>query len=461
MRDSSQTPAGLNLGFQDNRREKLFDIRNKLSRHPGDLKIIEEYVDLLLKATGDAGVTGKLEAYDRIEAFLFERTEEVGPDEVDDLLEIASDIDERREEVLGQSESVEEESRHDQKVIDTHEEWKENRVDNTIPLDPKEAERKFSLCKKVRSLIRDQNREMIEGLPELIDQLQSATGADELFQRFDRIIESVTADIGSPEATYLLQSAEQTVSQLVTRRDDLDESRSSKIESKLRELEDLSSRVSKKRQEAKDQRRWREFLDKCGEELEELEAWDIYGDWYRFRDVSLAVPDEDGGTTLSIAKTKKEPRNNSPFTTKIKQLEEMLQSLSQVAEGMRTEVGLEQVEPKIEAIDVKLEHTRERRGQTYNEFAMARIRKCLSEAEDATGTWSDKEEIARQLVKYLAEVDQRYLTSEVGRCYSEAFEYLYGKLKRAKSKDDFEEEGRKLNVLKRMQEKEAIGIDAF
>jgi hypothetical protein len=97
----------------------------------------------------------------------------------------------------------------------------------------------------------------------------------------------------------------------------------------------------------------------------------------------------------------------------------------------------------------------------YNEFALARIRKCFSKAEGETGAWDDKAGIADQLVKYLAEVDQRFLTSEVGRSYSEVFEHLYGKLKRAKSNDDFEEEGRKLNVLKRMNEAEVIGIESF
>lgn len=450
---ADQNPTQNTLGESEpeseaERREKLFHLKNRLSRQPGDPGLIKEYVDLVLDSTSREDPADRLETYGQIESFLLERAGDVEPGEVDALLEMASSLDERREEALQQSEPDVQMYEEDRKVVDTYRDWRESGVDTTMPGDPEETGRKLSLCKKVNALVRDRGKESLDGLESLIDRLQTASQVDESLNRAEQMIESANEEANHSQATYLLQSAEQIISQLVTRRGDLDEARRSKIKSKIREIEDLSKRVSKKQKEERDERRLEEFLDTHGEEFKELDAWDIYGNWYRFKDKYRA-------------KTKKEPRDSSPFTSKIQQLEEMLRVLSKLAESMSTEAGLEQVEPRLEAMDVKVEYTRKRREQTYNEFAMTRIRACLSEAEDATGAWNNKEKIADQLVKYLAEVDQRYLTSEVGRCYSEAFEYLYGKLKRAKSKDDFQEEGRKLNVLKRMHEAETIGIEAF
>jgi hypothetical protein len=93
---------------------------------------------------------------------------------------------------------------------------------------------------------------------------------------------------------------------------------------------------------------------------------------------------------------------------------------------------------------------------------MERLKNGFEKAqEEGVGLWNDEEEIADVLVEYLAEIDQRYLTSEVGRCYSEVFNTLYGKLKKAKGEGDFDEKGRKLNALKRMYETDTILPERF
>jgi len=445
---------------ENGRREALFRLRNRLSRQPGDLKVIEEYVQLILESAEEEA-TDRLETYDRLEGFLFERAGDVSPDEVDDLLDMVSSLDERREEVLRESESDVQKSGTDEEVAQAYEEWEREGVDNTVPKDPKEARRKLSLCKEVRSFAERREETELEELGDLISRLQSAVQVDELLEIAEDKVSTAKEEGGTAEAPYLLQSVEKTVQQLMARRNELDDFRVSRIEEVTSSLEEASASVNRERRENEDRRQLKEFWDTYGEEIEELEAWDVFGEWHRFRPIEETVQDGNGGSSLHIAKTKKEPRLESPFTTKMHQLEEMLQSLNQLGGNMSTNAGLERVERRLDSLSEKLEVTQKRRKQTYNEFAMARIRKCFSKAEDATGAWNDKEKIADQLVEYLSEVDQRYLTSEVGRCYSEVFEHLYGKLKRAKSEDDFGEEGRKLNVLKRMHEIDPIGIEEF
>ena len=146
----------------------------------------------------------------------------------------------------------------------------------------------------------------------------------------------------------------------------------------------------------------------------------------------------------------------------MKKLEKLIQELDRTLSKMRQPSNRDAVRSELEAVSNAHEGISQRRQQVYNQFAMARLKSGFAKAqEDGVGLWDDKEEIANVLVDYLAELDQRYLTSEVGRCYSEVFETLYSKLKKAKGEDDFDEEGRKLNALKRMYETETVVPDQF
>lgn len=448
-------------GSENERREKLFRLRNRLARQPGDLELIEEYVGLVLDSTSQEDGAEDLETYDRLEGFLLSRAEDVEPEEIDALLEMANNLDERRERVLRQSEPDVQSSETDQKAVDAYEKRGKDGIDTTVPENPEEAEQKLSLSKAVQALIRDQDREPLDGLSNLIERLQVATQADTSLRRAKQIIESAREESDSSQAAYILQSAEQAIQQLVMKRSDLGSARREKIQETVQELERVSGKITKARRSEEDRRRWERFLDGHGEDLEELESWDPHGEEKQFREKFQSVSDgEDGSTKLSMAKTRKEPRRNI-LTKKIARLKDLLQTMSSVTDEMSTSSGQEKARKKIESLSQTLEAAQQKREQVYNEFALARIRKCFSKAEGETGAWDDKAGIADQLVKYLAEVDQRFLTSEVGRSYSEVFEHLYGKLKRAKSDDDFEEEGRKLNVLKRMNETEVIGIESF
>lgn len=448
-------------GSENENREELFRMKNRLARQPGDTDLIKEYVGLMLDSTGQEEGAEKLETYDRLEGFLLSRAEDVEPEEVDDLLNMTAELDERREKVLQQSRPDVQVSEAGQRVIDTYEEWQEDGIDATVPKDPDEAKQKLSLSEAVQALIRDQDREPLDGLGSLIGRLQVATQADGSLSRAEQMIESAEDESGSSQAAYILQSAEQAVQQLVMKRDDLGSARREKIHEVLRNLESVSNRITEARRSEEDRRRWEAFLDDHEEDLDKLESWDPGEEWRQFREKFQSVPDgDDGSTKLSIAKTRKEPAENV-LTKKVVRLEGLMQTVSRAADEMRTPSGQKAVKEKIESLSETLEAARQKREQVYNEFALARIRKCFSKAEGETGAWDDKAGIADQLVKYLAEVDQRFLTSEVSRSYSEVFEYLYGKLKGAESADDFEEEGRKLNVLKRMKETEVIGIEAF
>jgi len=341
--------------------------------------------------------------------------------------------------------------------------WRENGIDTTIPQDTEETKQKLSLCKGMRAFIRDQGETPLDELGSLIDRLQAASQADESLRRAEQMIETAEEESNHSKATYILQSAEQAVQQLVTSRRDLGAVRRERIQEMIRELENVSDTLAKVQRSEQDRRRWESFLEEHEEALEEFESWDPKQSKYWFKDVTGTVSKrDDEGSTLSHAKTKREPGGDTHLTEKITELEDLIQILSRVADEIRSPSGQEVIEDKIGGLSETLEAARLKRQQVYNEFALARIRKSFSEAKEAMGwTYNSKQGIADAMVDYLAEVNQKCLTSEVGRCYSEVFEHLYGKLKKAKSEEDFEEEGRKLNVLKRMHESKTIGAEAF
>ncbi len=299
-------------GSENERREKLFRLRNRLARQPGDLELIEEYVGLVLDSTSQEDGAEELETYDRLEGFLLSRAEDVEPEEIDALLEMANNLDERRERVLRQSEPDVQSSETDQKAVDAYEKWGKDGIDTTVPENPEEAEQKLSLSKAVQALIRDQDREPLDGLGNLIERLQVATQADTSLRRAKQIIESAREESDSSQAAYILQSAEQAIQQLVMKRSDLGSARREKIQETVQELEGVSGKITKARRSEEDRRRWERFLDGHGEDLEELESWDPHGEEKQFREKFQSVSDgEDGSTKLSMAKTRKEPKRNT------------------------------------------------------------------------------------------------------------------------------------------------------
>lgn len=114
-----------------------------------------------------------------------------------------------------------------------------------------------------------------------------------------------------------------------------------------------------------------------------------------------------------------------------------------------------------------LDETVQKQQQAYNTWALGEIRKCLDEAKDGVGFFANGEEgrrvIGEALITHLGPIDQRFLTSEVSRCFQEVQgKYLAdNQLNPAKKSEDFEESGTKLHTLKQMYEKKKVELRAF
>jgi hypothetical protein len=438
-------------------RDELFKITNRLAQSPGDLGHIRQYVNFLLEAIDESKPAEALEHYDRIEAFLLDRAANVDAADVEDLLAIVSTLDERRRTVAEEAEENVQESEADRETVETLEKWGERGVESTVPESLPEAQSKLQRCRDVRNLARLRNVEEPEGLESLTRRLQSAIETDKLLNQAESLIQAAAAEEHPAEAAYVLQSAEQTVQKLVMKRFEVGDARTEKVESVVRSLEDASQTISRRRRTKQDQQRWEDFKEHHRGTLDfarDLDPENVTGSF-------TALQLGGGEVKTPGEKTKRDPKDNQ-LTQAIDDLQQLLQQLNQTAAETQTEELTSTVSEHAEMIESKLDVLRQRREQMYNEFALARLERAFEKAEDAMkGIGTDTEGIADALIEYVAEIDQRYLTSEVGQSYSEVFQHLYSELDDVKSSDDFDNKETKLGTLKRMREKEAMDLRSF
>ena len=115
-----------------------------------------------------------------------------------------------------------------------------------------------------------------------------------------------------------------------------------------------------------------------------------------------------------------------------------------------------------ESIQQYVQELSQKQHQLYNRWAITSIKKAFETGKSEKGIVKDnKTAIGDAMVKYLGEIDTRFLTMEVNCMYTEVFEYLYNTLKSPKNSDDFIDGSRKLGVLKKMYNKPYKKLSKF
>jgi len=446
--------------FEESKEERkvLFRLVNDIRQNPDDTDALKEYVELALPTVEDTEPSEVLEACDQVEAFLMERAGEVSPENLDEVLQIADSLDEKREAALRKAESPTEEPEADKEVIQKLNQWREDGLDQSIPENQDDIQKKLRLCRNVRSLISSREDAPLEGLEPLINRLQAVSETDELLAEAASMLDTVENMENATEAAYVLQSVEQGVRQLVMKQFEVPDGRSEQIESLTRRLERTSDAISKRQRRAEDQRLWNDFLEEHEKALSEALGWSQDDRSDVFKTVKKKFGFENGSQEDGVW-LGKEP--NGFYTERLEKIEDLLDRINRMAAQLQGESILEEVQCKMNQLEDQYEDIQKCRSQAYNEFALSRLKKTFSFGQEKSGMMTNRKAIASAMATLMGEIDRRLLTAEVERCYSEVFENLYEKLKKAKGEDDFEEEGRKLNVLKRMYEQETVQPVAF
>ena len=108
-------------------------------------------------------------------------------------------------------------------------------------------------------------------------------------------------------------------------------------------------------------------------------------------------------------------------------------------------------------ISTKLKELTVQRSKAYNKWAMSIIKDALKNRDED----HSKKKIIQILDEELGTIDLQHLTHEVSRMYTEVFEFLFSKLKRAKKADNFDDSKGKLKALEAMFNRDKKSLADF
>lgn len=141
-------------------------------------------------------------------------------------------------------------------------------------------------------------------------------------------------------------------------------------------------------------------------------------------------------------------------TRKLEEVEVLMREIQAVIPLLSDFETREKAMDLLEELSKEAERISKARQNRYCRWALEHIRSALQMYERNKG-WLNDNEVAfgDALINELGPIDESLLTFETRRCYSEAFETIFGELGKVRS-TDFQTKGTKMYVLKGMLEKE-------
>ena len=398
---------------------------NALARQPGDLALIRDFVSAVSSAASAHGAERPQAARQQLEwlaDFLSQRVIHVAPDDLDELLELRSQI---------QTSTQVAPERSSGGATRAAEKERDQLVARHKSRLPESLETLRKLAGKLEALPRSPSSD------EILERVAAATAFEELQARAKAQFEVAEKPNRDPvDAAYILQGVESLLREAYSLVAQLDEKRTKKLASLRVELE-RASRAAAERQAA----------------AESKEAWD---DWSR-----------EHKKTLASVSSWNPPEKGAPkgrCQSQLRRLQDVAGSLQELLSGRLKGGPAERSATKeLEAVGSQMRRAAEAQQRLYNRWAMGRVEETFRIGCGYLGVVSDdKEDLENLIVKQLGPVDQRLLSPEVQRCYAEVFEYLFSKLA-APKKDaaGFKKKGSKLRLLKRMSESEKTSMDKF
>jgi tetratricopeptide (TPR) repeat protein len=398
-----------------NLNDATFYFANALGKDPGNLELIEGYSDLIRKIA-ESHIRAKRvsEAADQLnllESFIRARIPLVESQNVQTLLNVLSEVDKQKSSALASLRKSDGETNEEPAVdklsLKIIKDLKERKLDLSIPKETVEIHKKITeLEGAVDYPSPPQQSDLaltdsdIKTLQETISRLKVADAAGQLIDEARSWINLSDKEQDTTTAAYYLQLCENSVRQLLTVRDRLEPFHQKEQEELLKSLRTASENVS-----------WRnsvEILDK------------FYKSKY-----SQFVESQSKVMPWGTAKAP-----DGECQREINKLTEVLGEFGKVLPKISDEKVLEGAREKLPGIGKRLDYLKTEQQRRYCLWALDLIKATSGEAERHIGTVTDdKDDIAKTMVKHMKEIDQRFLTFEVGRSYGDVFERLYGKLK--------------------------------
>ena len=422
-------------------REAVYYYTNALTHAPGDVDIVQAYASAVLDAI-EVSVSAEEGGYEAsqqlewLEAFLVDQTAHVPSEHIPSLVERISEVQQRRAELAKAipadvDPEVDELARKLRKLAD-------GKMKFTVPKMLESLREQTEALTELRQYatadggLSDQDKEVVK-LDEHLQTLATTTRYELLRQEIEALLGLARKEKSTDGAAYCLQLCESNVRELVVLAHRVDKTRRGAAATLVADLRKVSDEMSERSHKETSEAAWKEIEGAIEGDLKKATAWKPPKRGVASKACQLQLERLDVINRRLGAGYGGLP--HPQFSKKAEKLMEKIQSLAAKA-------SLEQ-------------------QKAYNAWAMKQIREGFEKGEDETGILGDEEELGVLMVKHLGPVDSRFLTSDVQRCYTEVFEYLFQELKGPKNKEDFKTKGRKLKVLSDLFDKAKKDIKDF
>jgi len=257
------------------------------------------------------------------------------------------------------------------------------------------------------------------------------------FHRGKSIVNEYLSDAkgeSSPTVSaMILQQAELTLRELTALKAVLPPALAEEVRHLAGQLSEAALEVSKLQAKESSQKVWKEFSKEKSVEsrIEAIRKWE-----------PPAIKEDE------------KDKEDRPCTRKLEEVEALMREIQAMIPLLTDFQVREEAVDRLEDLSKQAERISRTRQNRYCQWALQRIKLALEMYEKNRGWLNDNEvEFGEALINQLGEIDESLLTFETRRCYSEAFETIFGELGKVRS-TDLERQGTKMYVLKGMLEKE-------
>lgn len=404
----------------------LFRRWNALAQSPGDLDLIREYVASARERIGaTSDPTEAVAQTDALLSFLSQQATHVSADDVDALAALADEvIADGQPTPDAPTQNVEDPMAEPFQTFCAD-------LSADLPADADGLRERLTEAVQFRDYAEETGVEFPSDAEVYVARLQAALQHDAAFTEGRALLDLARQESDATVTAYLLQSCEAAVRQAVLLERQLGPERVESGRFLLTELRQESERVQEQVQREEAEAAWASFEREHQTEVRAVETWK--------RPTKVAL---DGACTRQL-----------------NAVQELMQAVQRVLPRLAHPDVQQKATALLESLGEKLEEAAVVQQRRYNQHAMAAIQTGYKAGVAHAGFIDDERKIGKALIEHLGPLDLRHLTSEVQRCYSEVFEYLYGRLDRPGSANDFESDKNKLYVLKEMFDAEKTPLD--
>ena len=268
-------------------------------------------------------------------------------------------------------------------------------------------------------------------LEQEINKLQLALQYENLFEEVERLLLLAKNKADNSSAAMILQHSENLIRQLLTWQEK--DHREGRIVLLLTNLKKEADRISDCSRKEDSEILWTDFNKSQQSNINKAEAWQA---------ASFNISDNYSQKQIEL-------------------LSIIMRALQEVLSKLNHQDVSNKAVSFAEKLNGLMNEARNAQSKRYNGWVMDRMKAAMEIGDRYTGIIDKEIDLCNNMLYIFGQIDTRFLTQEVNRCYSEVFEHLFSHLHKPKSEKDFEREGSKLKLLKDIFEHNKLSVQNF